>query len=83
MGITVYPNTKLSSFRAVNIMKKYGIDRILINSSADWGKSDPLSVPKTALEMESNGFSQKEIQKVLFSNPNSFFKQSNNYTSTE
>ncbi len=82
-GITVYPNTKLSPFRAVNIMKKYGTDRILINSSADWGKSDPLSVPKTALEMESNGFSQKEIQKVLFSNPNSFFKQSNNYTSTE
>ena len=82
-GITVYPNTKLSPFRAVNIMKKYGTDRILINSSADWGKSDPLSVPKTALEMESNGFSKKEIQKVLFSNPNSFFKQSNNYTSTE
>ena len=82
-GMTVYPNTKLSPFRAVNIMKKYGTDRILINSSADWGKSDPLSVPKTALEMESNGFSKKEIQKVLFSNPNSFFKQSNNYTSNE
>ena len=55
-GITVYPNTKLSPFRAVNIMKKFGTDRILINSSADWGISDPLSVPKTALEMESNGF---------------------------
>ena len=82
-GITVYPNTKLSSFRAVNIMKKYGIDKILINSSADWGISDPLSVPKTALEMESNGFSQQEIQKVLFKNPNSFFKQSINYKSAE
>jgi len=82
-GITVYPNTKLSPFRAVNIMKKFGTDRILINSSADWGISDPLSVPKTALEMESNGFSQKEIQKVLSSNPNSFFKQSNNYKSLE
>jgi len=82
-GMTVYPNTKLSPFRAVNIMKKYGTDRILINSSADWGISDPLSVPKTALEMESYGFSQKEIHKVLFSNPNSFFKQSNNYKSPE
>ncbi len=78
-GITVYPNTKLSPFRAVNIMKKYGTDRILINSSADWGISDPLSVPKTALEMESHGFSQKEIEKILFYNPNSFFKQSKNY----
>ena len=78
-GITVYPNTKLSPFRAVNILKKFGTDRILINSSADWGISDPLSVPKTALEMESHGFSQKEIKKVLFCNPDSFFKQSRNY----
>ena len=82
-GITVYPNTKLSPFRAVNIMKKYGTDRILINSSADWGVSDPLSVPKTALEMESHGFSSQEIQKVLFSNPDTFFKQSPNYKSDE
>ena len=64
-------------------MKKYGTDRILINSSADWGISDPLSVPKTALEMELNGFSQNEIEKVLYNNPNSFFKQSNKYNSTE
>ena len=82
-GITVYPNTKLSPFRAVNIMKKYGTDKILINSSADWGVSDPLSVPKTALEMNSNGFSEKEIEKVLFLNPNNFFKQSKNYRSLE
>lgn len=82
-GITVYPNTKLSPFRAVNIMKKYGTDRILINSSADWGVSDPLSVPKTALEMEFHGFSSQEIQKVLFSNPDTFFKQSPNYKSDE
>lgn len=82
-GITVYPNTKLSPFRAVNIMKKYGTDRILINSSADWGVSDPLSVPKTALEMESHGFSSQEIQKVLFLNPDTFFKQSPNYKSDE
>ena len=82
-GITVYPNTKLSPFRAVNIMKKYGTEKILINSSADWGVSDPLSVPKTALEMESNGFSSQEIQKVLFLNPDTFFKQSPNYKSDE
>lgn len=82
-GITVYPNTKLSPFRAVNILKKFGTDKILINSSADWGISDPLSVPKTALEMESHGFSQKEIEKVLFNNPNSFFKQSKNYNPTK
>ena len=82
-GITVYPYTKVSSIRAVNMLKKYGTDKILINSSADWGRSDPLSVPKTAIQMEKDGFGKNEIQKVLFHNPNNFFKQSKNYTSIE
>jgi len=33
--------------------------------------------------MNSNGFSDKEIEKVLFLNPNNFFKQSKNYHSIE
>ena len=78
-GITVYPHTKISTIRASNMMKKYGTDRIIINSAADWGKSDPLSVPKTAVQMEQDGFSQIEIEKTLFHNPNNFFKQSKNY----
>jgi len=82
-GITVYPYTKLSAVRAVNILKKYGTDRILINSSADWGRSDPLSVPKTALQMEKDGFNRNEIEKLLFHNPNNFFKQSKNYQAME
>jgi len=79
IGMTVYPYTKLTPIRAVNILKKYGTDRILINSSADWGIADPLSVPKTARQMETDGFSDNEIEKVLFHNPNNFFKQSKNY----
>ena len=79
-GITVYPHTKLIPIRAANILQKFGTDKILINSSADWGRSDPLSVPKMAIQMEKDGFSQIEIEKVLFHNPNNFFKQSKNYT---
>lgn len=78
-GITVYPETKLSPIRAVNIIKKFGMDNILINSSADWGKSDPLSVPKTGQLMENEGFSEKEIEKLLYHNPESFLKKSKNY----
>ena len=82
-GITVYPYTKVSPVRAVNILKKFGTDRILINSSADWGESDPLSVPKTALQMEKESFSEKDIEKLLFHNPNNFFKQSSKYSPLE
>jgi len=73
-GITVYPHTKLSPTRAVNIF-----NNILINSSADWGQSDPLSVPKVAIAMAKDGFSDQEIEKLLYHNPNNFFKQSKNY----
>ena len=44
-GISVYPITKLSPERAMNIIKKHGTDRIMVHSAADWGISDPLSVP--------------------------------------
>ncbi|MEK7448537.1 MAG: TatD family hydrolase [Planctomycetota bacterium] len=74
-GHTIYP-TKLSPERATTILKKYGTERMLINSSADWGPSDPLAVPKTASVMAREGFSEPEILKVVYTNPLTFFKQS-------
>ena len=50
-AFTIYPHTKMGSERMVEIVKKYGPERILVDSSADWGVSDPLSVPKTAKRM--------------------------------
>ena len=38
-GLSVYPITKLSPERAMNIIKKYGTERIMIHSAADWGIS--------------------------------------------
>jgi len=75
-GHTVYPVTKLSPERAVNILEKHGTDRMLINSSCDWGPSDPLSVPRTVLEMRRRGFTDAEITTVVWDNPIAFFRQS-------
>jgi predicted metal-dependent TIM-barrel fold hydrolase len=75
-GHTIYPVTKLSPERAVNILEKYGTDRMLINSSCDWGPADPLSVPRAVLEMRRRGFSEAEIKKVVWDNPIAFFGQS-------
>jgi hypothetical protein len=75
-GHTVYPVTKLSPERAVNILEEHGLDRMLINSSCDWGPSDPLMVPRTILEMRRRGFSDAEISKVVWENPIEFFAQS-------
>jgi len=79
-GLSVYPNTKLSPDRVINIVNKYGSDRIMVNSAADWGRSDPLSVPLTAREMRKNGSKKEDIDKVTFYNAYEFFKHSKKFT---
>ncbi|MDQ3873283.1 MAG: TatD family hydrolase [Thermoproteota archaeon] len=79
-GLSVYPVTKLSPERAMNIIKKYGTERIMIHSAADWGPSDPLSVPLVAREMRKANFSINEIERVTFYNAYEFFKQSPRFT---
>jgi uncharacterized protein len=79
-GLSVYPITKLSPERAINIVKKYGTKHIMVHSAADWGVSDPLSVPLTAREMRKAGFSIGDIEKVTFYNAYEFFRQSSLFT---
>jgi uncharacterized protein len=74
-GMTLYPQSKCSPPRAVDILDMYGTERIWMNSACDWGVSIPLVVPKTALEMKSRGYSPEVIDKVIFQNPVQFLSQ--------
>jgi hypothetical protein len=60
----------------VAILREYGPERVLVNSAADWGKSDPLKVPKTVAAMLEAGFAEAEVQRVVWDNPVEFFGQS-------
>jgi uncharacterized protein len=75
-GHSIYPDTKMTEERMVELLKKYGTERMVVNSAADWGKSDPLKVPKTAHAMRAAGFSDADIEKVVFDNPIAFFELS-------
>jgi predicted metal-dependent TIM-barrel fold hydrolase len=75
-GHSIYPFTKMSEQRMVKLLKQYGTEKMVVNSAADWGRSDPLKVPKTGAEMLKAGFSETEVEKVLFENPINFFAQS-------
>jgi predicted metal-dependent TIM-barrel fold hydrolase len=75
-GHSIYPDTKMTEARMVELLKRFGLERMVVNSAADWGKSDPLKVPKTADAMHGAGFSAADIEKVLFDNPVRFFEQS-------
>jgi predicted metal-dependent TIM-barrel fold hydrolase len=76
MGFSIYPETKMDEERMVAILERWGTDRMVINSAADWGKSDPLKIPKTTVAMRRRGFAETEIEKVVWHNPVRFFAQS-------
>lgn len=75
-GHSVYPKTKMSENRMITLLQKYGMEKMMVNSAADWGVSDPLKVPKVGAAMIDAGFSEADVEKVLFDNPVNFFAQS-------
>ena len=75
-GHSIYPQTKMDEGRMVTLVKKYGSDRIIVNSAADWGVSDPLKVPKTATALSQAGVSDADIETIVWHNPVRFFAQS-------
>ena len=75
-GHTIYPNTKMDEHRMAALVQKYGADRIIVNSAADWGISDPLKVPKTIDVMRAHGIDDATIQRIVWDNPVAFFSQS-------
>jgi hypothetical protein len=60
----------------VALLQQYGTEKMVVNSAADWGVSDPLKVPKTGEAMRQAGFSEAQVEQVLFDNPVDFFAQS-------
>lgn len=75
-AFTIYPHTKMGSERMVEIVRAYGPERIIVDSSADWGVSDPLSVPKTARLMIERGLSAEWIEAVTWKNALDAYAQS-------
>jgi len=75
-GHSIYPDTKMTEERMVALLRAYGTERMIVNSAADWGKSDPLKVPLTARAMKKAGFAELAIETVVWNNPVAFFQQS-------
>ncbi|MCW2881980.1 MAG: hypothetical protein JWQ95_6080 [Sphaerisporangium sp.] len=76
MGFSVYPDTKMDEDRMIAILKEYGLERVLVNSAADWGRSDPLKTRKVGDAMLAAGYSGAEVDTVLWANPVAFYGQS-------
>ena len=75
-AFTIYPFTKMGNERMVEVVKQYGSDRIIVDSSADWGISDPLAVPKTAALMADRGIAADDIKLTCYQNALAAYGQS-------
>ncbi|MFH8933102.1 TatD family hydrolase [Streptomyces griseosporeus] len=76
LGFSVYPDTKMDEARMVALLKAYGPERVLVNSAADWGRSDPLKTRKVGDLMLAEGFSEDDVDRVLWRNPVEFYGMS-------
>ncbi|MBK1786276.1 TatD family hydrolase [Prauserella cavernicola] len=76
MGFSIYPDTKMDEHRMVTILKEHGTQRVLVNSAADWGRSDPLKTLRTGEAMLAAGYTESDVDTVLWGNPVEFYGQS-------
>ncbi|MCA8956983.1 MAG: hydrolase TatD, partial [Planctomycetes bacterium] len=82
-GFSIYPFTKMDENRMVAIVQEFGVERMVINSAADWGVSDPLMVPKTIVKLRQAGVAEHAIQQLVWDNPVGFFAQTGRLDAAE
>jgi uncharacterized protein len=67
-AFSIYPGTKMGNERMTEIVRRYGAERLIVDSACDWGVSDSLAVPKTARLMAERGIDGDAIRRVTYAN---------------
>jgi predicted metal-dependent TIM-barrel fold hydrolase len=75
-GLTLYPRTKVSAERAVDMIERFGPERLCVAGACDWGPSDAIAVPRFIMEMRRRRHAEDLIRRVVFDNPVRFLSQS-------
>ena len=79
LGMTVYPISKLTPKRVSDIIRAHGTEQVLVNGSADWGVSDPLSLVKVVEFLAEDGHAEETVSKLVFDTAMAFYSQSPNW----
>ena len=74
-GITLYPESKATPARAIDMVERAGMKNLWLNCACDWGRSEPLAVPRTAIEMGRRGHSKEAVDALVYGNPMRFLSQ--------
>jgi predicted metal-dependent TIM-barrel fold hydrolase len=78
-GMTLYPVSKCTPQRAVDMIEQYGAERLMVNAAADWGVSDPLMTHRAALEARRRGHTLETLLRVFHNNPAAFMGQNRKF----
>ena len=78
-GVTLYPLSRCSPARAVDILEVAGCENIWLDSAADSGRQRPPCDRKSRRWMRCRGFAEKKIAKILYENPVAFLGQSHRF----
>lgn len=78
-GMTVYPISKLTPQRVSEIIRRHGSERMIVNGSADWGISDPLSLVKVVERLQADGHDDQTVARLVKDNAMAFYEQSENF----
>ncbi len=79
VGMTLYPTTKCTPERAVDMVGRYGRERIMANSAGDWGVSNPMATPDFIRALRARGHDNATIHKLVYENPLRFFMQARRF----
>lgn len=79
VGMTLYPVTKCTPQRAVDLVERYGTERIMANSAGDWGPSNPMNMPDFMRALRARGHEERTIHKLVYENPLRFFSQARRF----
>jgi hypothetical protein len=75
-AFSIYPSTKMGNVRMVEILRRYGSERIIVDSACDWGISEPLAVAKTAKLALEQGLPEEHVRGACYANALSAYGQS-------
>jgi len=75
-SMTIYPITKNSPARVVDTLETYGLERMMVDASGDWGPSDPGTLHQALFEMRRRGHDDDVVESVFYDNPCHFLGQS-------
>ncbi len=75
-AFSIYPHSKMTAERMCTIVREYGAGQLIVDSACDWGISDPLSVPKTAMLLAEQGVPPSDVRRITYGNALAAYGQS-------